>query len=239
MTTQVSARNLVLPRPASGADFKPAVRVHQSLTAAAEKRTLIWLAERAPRWVNSDHLTVLGFAAQFFAGVCYALARRNHYMLLLGIVFIALNWLGDSLDGTLARVRQQQRPRYGFYVDHMVDAFGAIFLMIGLAISGYIHWPVAIAMLLGFLLLSIESYLATYTLGRFHMSQGLFGPTEIRILLVIGNVALLRNPYATILGHRYLLFDVGGVIAAAGMLAMAVVTTIRHTKQLYMEERLV
>jgi phosphatidylglycerophosphate synthase len=219
-------------------EFKPAARIHRSITAAAEKRALIWMAERAPSWVNSDHLTLLGFVAQFGAGACYALARWNRYMLLVSIAFIALNWLGDSLDGTLARVRQQQRPRYGFYVDHMVDAFGAIFLMGGLALSGYLHWLVAVAMLVGFMLLSMESYLATYTLGRFEMSQGLFGPTEIRILLVIGNLALLRNPYCTLFGERYLLFDVGGVIAAAGMLVMAIVTTVRHTKQLYLEEKL-
>src|SRR4051812_1569365 len=97
--------------------FKPAARIHLSITAAAEKRVLIWMAEHAPQWVNSDHLTLLGLLAQFCAGVCYALARWNRYMLLISIIFIALNWLGDSLDGTLARVRQQQRPRYGFYVD--------------------------------------------------------------------------------------------------------------------------
>jgi phosphatidylglycerophosphate synthase len=149
-----------------------------------------------------------------------------------------LNWLGDSLDGTLARVRQQQRPRYGFYVDHMVDVLESVALMCGLGFSGLAHWPVAIAMLIGFLLLSSESYLATYTLSRFKMSQGLFGPTEIRILLIIGNLALLHSPYSDLFGHRYLLFDVGGVIAAVGMFVMVLVTTVRHTVQLYREEAL-
>jgi phosphatidylglycerophosphate synthase len=151
-------------------------------------------------------------------------------------VCIALNWLGDSLDGTLARVRQQQRPRYGFYVDHMVDVLGSVALMCGLGLSGLTHWPVAIAMLIGFLLLSSESYLATYTLSQFKMSQGIFGPTEIRILLIIGNLALLHSPYSNLFGHRYLLFDVGGVIAAIGMATMVVATTARHTAQLYREE---
>src|ERR1019366_3622376 len=129
-------------------------------------------------------------------------ARFDRRALWLVIVCIALNWLGDSLDGTLARVRQQQRPRYGFYVDHMVDVFGSIALMCGLGCSGLAHWPIAIAMLLGFMLLASESFLATHTLGWFQMSQGIFGPTEIRILLIIGNLALLRNPYATLLGHK-------------------------------------
>ncbi len=203
-----------------------------------EKRVLVWMAERAPEWVSSDGLTLLGLGAQIGAGICYALARYDRRALLLVIVCVVLNWLGDSLDGTLARVRRQQRPRYGFYVDHMVDVFGSVALMCGLACSGLLHWQTAIAMLMAFLLLSSESYLATYTLSRFELSQGLFGPTEIRILLIAGNVALLRSPYSTLFGHRMLLFDVGGTIAAVGMFAMAVIVTVRHTAQLYREEPL-
>ena len=142
------------------------------------------------------------------------------------------------MDGTLARVRCQQRPRYGFYVDHMVDMFGAVALMGGLGYSGFLHWPTAAAMLIAFLLLSGESYLATHTLSRFQLSQGIFGPTEIRILLIIGNLALLRSPYATLFGQRLLLFDVGGTIAAACMFAVAIIVTARHTAQLYRQEPL-
>jgi phosphatidylglycerophosphate synthase len=216
----------------------PALRVNQALTASLEKRALQWMASRAPRWLTSDQLTALGLSAQIAAGVSYALSRTHRYALLLVVLCIALNWLGDSLDGTLARVRCQQRPRYGFYVDHMVDIFGAAALMGGLALSGYLHWRTATAMLVAFLLLSAESYLATYTLSRFELSQGLFGPTEIRILLIVGTLALLRNPYATLFGHRMLLFDVGGAIATVCMVATAVVLTVRHTAQLYHEEPL-
>jgi phosphatidylglycerophosphate synthase len=212
--------------------------VNRSLTASVEKRALLWMAERAPHWVTSDQLTVLGLSAQIGAGAFYAVARTNRYALLLVVVCVALNWLGDSLDGTLARVRQQQRPRYGFYVDHMVDLFGAVALMTGLGCSGLVHWPTAVAMLVAFLLLSSESYLATYTLDCFEMSQGFLGPTEIRILLIAGSLALLRSPYATIFGHRFLLFDVGGVIASAGMFAMAIAITVRHTAELYRQEPL-
>ncbi len=218
--------------------FAPARRVNQALTARLEKRALQWMAERAPQWLSSDQLTVLGLAAQVGAGVCYGLARANRLTLLGVIVCVVLNWLGDSLDGTLARVRRQQRPRYGFYVDHMVDIFGSVALMCGLGVSGLLHWQTAIAMLVAFLLLSSESYLATYTLSRFELSQGFFGPTEIRILLIAGTVALLRSPYATLFGHRMLLFDLGGVIAATGMFAMAILVTLRHTAQLYREEPL-
>jgi phosphatidylglycerophosphate synthase len=166
------------------------------------------------------------------------MATRTRYALIGVVICIVLNWFGDSLDGTLARVRNQQRPRYGFYVDHMCDAFGTIALMVGLALSGFLHWQVAIAMLLSFLLLAIESYLATYTLGSFKLSQGLFGPTEIRILLVIGTIRLMFSPYSELFGRRYLLFDVGGVIATIGMAIMAVFTTIKHTRELYRAEPL-
>lgn len=224
--------------PPAMSEFTSAARINASLTASIETRALHWLAARAPRWVTSDKLTTLGFAAQIAAGACYALSRFDRRALLLVIVCLLLNWLGDSLDGTLARVRQQQRPRYGFYVDHVVDIFGASALMTGLGCSGMLHWQTAAAMLVAFLLLSSESYLATYTLGRFQLSQGLFGPTEIRILLAIGNLALLRSPYATVFGHRLLLFDLGGGIACIIMLAMAVFTAVRHTMELYRLERL-
>ena len=218
--------------------FLPALRLNQALTASLERRALTWMASRAPRWLTSDQLTVLGLSAQIGAGTAYALSRYNRYYLLLVILCLILNWFGDSMDGTLARVRCRQRPRYGFYVDHMVDIFGSVALMCGLGISGFLHWQTAMAMLIAFLMLAGESYLATYTLSRFQLSQGIFGPTELRILLIIGNLALLRSPYATIFGHRMLLFDLGGTIAAVCMFATAIRITVRHTAELYREEPL-
>jgi archaetidylinositol phosphate synthase len=218
--------------------FTTARRINRALTASVERRALQWMAARAPGWVSSDQLTLLGFGAQIGAGIGYALSWHNRYFLLLVIVCLVLNWFGDSMDGTLARVRCQTRPRYGFYVDHMVDIFGSVALMCGLGFSGFVHWQTAIAMLIAFLLLASESYLATYTLSCFQLSQGLFGPTEIRLLLVLGNLALLRSPYSTLFGHRMLLFDLGGAIAAVCMFATAIVLTVRHTAQLYHEEPL-
>jgi len=223
-------------RPAK-AGFKPANRIHASLTAATEKRALIWMAHRTLAWINSDHLTALGLFAQLGAGLGYALARWNRWALLGVIACLAINWLGDSLDGTLARVRNQQRPRYGFYVDHMVDSFGSLFLMGGLALSGYMHPAIAIGLLIAFLLLSIQSYLATYTIGEFHLSLWRFGPTELRILLAVGNLALLRNPMAHFMGHGpYRLFDIGGTIGLAGMSIMLIWVTAANTLRLYREE---
>jgi archaetidylinositol phosphate synthase len=220
------------------AAFESARRVNDALTARMEKRALFWMAERAPRWVSSDQLTVLGLCAQIGAGVCFALSRNDRRFLLAVIACLALNWLGDSLDGTLARVRRQERPRYGFYVDHIVDILGAVALMCGLGWSGLLHQAMAMAMLIAFLVLSSESYLATYTLKRFELSQGIFGPTEIRILLAMGCLAALRGPYATVLGHKVLLFDLGGAIATAGMAGITLAVTARHTFQLYRQETL-
>ena len=220
------------------AHYTPEVRINHSLTAVLEKRALIWMAHRAPGWVTSDQLTGLGLLAQVDAGVCYAFAARDRRLLLVGILCIAANWLGDSLDGTLARVRNQQRPRYGFYVDHMADLFGSLALMGGLALSGFLHPATASLMLVAFLLLSGESYLATHTVGRFHLSQGVFGPTEIRLLLCLGNLVLLHSPWCTVAGHPWLLFDLGGIIASAGMFAMAMFSTLRHAGELSRQEPL-
>ena len=216
--------------------FKPAERAHASFLAAAEKRTLIWIAERLPPWVNSDHLTALGFIALLGAGACYWWSTTNPPMLIAVIVLLAINWFGDSLDGTLARVRNNQRPRYGFYIDHILDALGMSALMGGLILSGYISPAIAAAFLIVYLLLSIEIYLATYSIGKFQLSHWNFGPTELRILLVIGNLFLLRNPYANIAGNKYLLFDIGFLIGTIGVGLVLLQAVIAHTRQLYQEE---
>lgn len=212
-------------------------RVQESWVARPEKKALVWLAIRTPPWIGPDHLTLLGLAAQIGAGLCYALARWNKYALLGAILFLALNWLGDSLDGTLARVRQRLRPRYGFYVDHMVDTFGALALMGGLALSGYMQPWIAMGLLVAFMTLSIQSYLATHALGEFRLSFWRFGPTELRILLAVGNLALLWKPRVHLLGGEFRLFDVGGVIGMAGMALMLVCFTLQNTLRLYREER--
>lgn len=219
--------------------FKDATRVLTSILSPLEKRCLIWLAQRMPARVNSDHLTGLALIAMLGAGVAYWFASLNPWMGLMVVnVCLALNWFGDSLDGTLARVRQHQRPRYGFYVDHIVDAFGILFLVGGMALSGYMSPLVALGLLAAYFMLSIEVYLATYSLGTFTITYFKVGPTELRILLAIGNLALLVHPMATIVGRQYQLFDVGGVVAIIGLMVTLVVSTIRHTRELYRAEPL-
>lgn len=220
-------------------DSQEAVRAQVSFLAPVEKQLLIWMARRTPGWIGSDHLTALGLAAMLGAGLSYWYARWNSAGLWLVILCLAVNWLGDSLDGTLARVRNRQRPRYGFYVDHVVDAFGTLFLMAGLGLSGYMAHGVAIGLLVAYFMLSIEVYLATYAIGVFHLSFWKFSPTELRILLMAGNVALLCGRHtARLLGHSYRLFDVGGVVGIAGMALMLLWAVVRHTAHLYRAERL-
>jgi archaetidylinositol phosphate synthase len=223
---------------ATAIHFQEAQRVQESVTAAAERKALAWLAARLPAWVNSDHLTLLGFSAMFFAGASYTIARWNRAGLILATIFLALNWFGDSLDGTLARLRNRQRPRYGFYVDHMMDTFGGLFLMGGLAASGFVDWRIALGMFVAFLMLSVQVYLATHTLGKFQLSFAKFGPTEIRILLAIGNVALWLRPDSRVLGSPFRVFDVAGVIAIAGMAGMLVASAVFNTVKLYRAETL-
>jgi phosphatidylglycerophosphate synthase len=217
--------------------FQEAVRLHHAVTAKAEKQLLVAIAERMPRWINSDHLTALGFFALIGAGGCYAFASVSDAGLWVAIICLAVNWLGDSLDGTVARVRNQQRPRYGFYVDHICDALGTVALVCGIAASGYLSWPIAAAVLVSYLTLCIEVYLATYAVREFRISFAGFGPTELRIILALGNLALLAGfrTGATPFG-RFAIFDIGGVIATIGIAALLFVTIIRHTVQLYREE---
>ncbi len=218
--------------------FKDAAREQTSVLAPIERAILRGLARRIPAWINSDHLSVLGLVAMVMAGVCYAASGENPQMLHLVNVCIFLNWFGDSLDGTLARYRDRQRPRYGFYVDHIIDTFGTMFLIYGLALSGFMSERVAAALLIVFLMLAINSYLAAYALGVFKISHWKLGPTEIRLVLCIGNLYLIHSSHTHIFGHRFLLFDVGGLVSIIGMASMLVFSSIKTTHTLYQLERL-
>ena len=201
----------------AAAGFREASR-ELGITGSIEKRALLWLAARVPARVGSDHLTALGFAATLGAALLYAASPSRPWLVLLVNVALLVNWYGDSLDGTLARVRQRSRPRYGFYVDHLVDSIGAAALVLGIVSSGLMTPGVGAALLVAYLILSIETYLATYTLARFKIAHGGFGGTELRIALALVNVAVYLWPGPLPLGWR--LFDVAGV-GTAIVLAVA------------------
>jgi len=211
------------------------VREHTSVLAEAEKRLLIRMAGGLPRWVNSDHLTTLGAVAMAGVGACF---WAGGAALLLVIPLLALNWFGDSLDGTLARVRNQQRPRYGYYVDHVLDAVGFACLFGGLMLGGHMSLPLGLAFLAAYYLLVVEISLATHARGTFKLAFLKVGPTELRILLAMGTLQLMRADALIILGHKWLLFDVGGAVAIAGFLLAFMVGAIRNGVALYRQERL-
>ena len=212
------------------------VREHRSILAASEKRLLIFIAERLPGAINSDHLTTLALAAMGMAGAAFVAARWDPRALWLVVIALALNWFGDSLDGTLARVRRAERPRYGFYVDHVLDIAGTTLLFGGLACSPFMTPAIALALLIAYLLVAGEVFLATAVQGVFRMSVGGIGPTELRIILAAGAIALLRDPHVSIGPLTVRLFDVGGAVAAAGLLAAFAVAVVKNTRALAVAE---
>lgn len=222
----------------STVEFAEAARVATNPLAGIERRCLIWMAGRLPRWITSDGLTALALAAMALTGVSYALSPQYPGALLLAVAGLGLNWFGDSLDGTVARVRRQQRPRYGFYVDHVVDCFGVLFVLAGLAWSGHMTPFVAMALLIAYFMLSIEIYLATYCLTVFRLSFWGVGPTELRLVLAAGTLALLSDPKVQVLGELFRLFDVGGAVATVGILVTLLVSVARNVRILYHAEPL-
>jgi phosphatidylglycerophosphate synthase len=212
-------------------------REHRSFLAALEKRALIAIAQRLPAGIHSDHLTALALLAMAMAGAGYALARWDVRFLWVVVGALALNWFGDSLDGTLARVRKVERPRYGFYVDHVLDIVGATLLFGGLAASGFMAPVLALGLLIAYLLVAGEAFLATAVRGVFRMSFSGVGPTELRILLAIGTIALFGDPHVGLgaLG-TWRLFDFGGLMAIAGMAVALTVNVVRNATGLAREE---
>ena len=214
------------------------VRQNTSVLAAAEKRALIWMAERLPRWINSDHLSALGLTAMAGAGVSFWLTATNPILgASLVVVCLLLNWFGDSLDGTVARVRDQQRPRYGYYIDHVIDLTGTALLFAGLSASGYMSPLIAVLVVAAYYLVSAETFLATHSRGVFKMAFIGVGPTELRILLAAGALALIENAWVTPFGIPPVrLWDLGGVIGALGMIGAFIVSSARNARVLYLEE---
>jgi phosphatidylglycerophosphate synthase len=214
-------------------------RDHRSLTAAVEKRALIWMAERLPSWINSDHLSALGLGAIVAAGASFAVMAHTPWAAAGVIASLIINWFGDSLDGTVARVRGHQRPRYGYYVDHLIDIAGTAALLTGIAASGLMHPSLAFGLLAVYLLVAAETYLATHAAGVFRMSFLGFGPTELRLVLMAGAIKAAITPIVTVAGLMTVrLFDIGGIVAIAGLAIAFIVSGLRNTRALYAAEPL-
>ena len=164
------------------------------LLASLERPALLWLAARVPRTIRSNHLTALGTIGAAAAGVAYALTRYDPRWLWVASAMLIVNWLGDSLDGTLARVRNTQRPKYGYYLDHVVDAFSTTVIGLGIGLSPYVDLAIALGLVIVYLALSINVYLESSVFGVFKISYGRIGPTEVRLLLIFLNTLLLLFP---------------------------------------------
>jgi phosphatidylglycerophosphate synthase len=215
------------------------IREHRSLLASAEKRLLIAIAHRLPDSIHSDHLTALALLSMLAAGLAFAAIPWTPWAAASVVVLLALNWFGDSLDGTLARVRRCQRPRYGYYVDHVIDLAGTAALLTGIALSGLMTPALALALLAAYLMVSAESYLGTHARGMFRMSFAGFGPTELRIVLAMGAIKVATRPVVEVAGQQALLFDIGGVVAIAGLAIVFVASALRNSVALYRAEPLV
>ena len=217
--------------------YREARREQGAWTTRLEKRVLAWLARAMPDVVGPDHLTVLGFAGMLLTGAAYALSGRNPLFLHAANLGLLVNWFGDSLDGTLARHRGRLRPRYGYYVDHGIDAFGATAVLGGLAASRLMAPGIAACLLVTYLLFSVHLYLQTHVLGRFRMSVAGVGGTELRMALAVMNLAALAWPVLQVGGATVRLLDAVGALGAVGLAVALVASVASTTRELYRLER--
>ena len=162
-------------------------RVNQSLLSRIERTTLTWLSKKMPLWVTPDMLTFFGFLGTLLIGVSYYLTNHSPAFLWLASLGLVINWFGDSLDGTLARFRKIERPKYGYFIDHAIDGIGEVIIMVGIGLSPYVDFRIAMIALVGYLLLANLVYILTYIRNEFRISYIGLGPTEVRMILIITN----------------------------------------------------
>ncbi len=218
----------------AGTDAVQARREPNFLLAGPERRLLRWIAARLPRWVLPDDLTALGVLSAFAIGAAYQLSNQSLDWLWVASLLLIVHWLGDSLDGTLARVRRIERPTYGYYLDHLVDAVSTAAIGIGLGLSPFMLLSVGTLVVVAYLILSINVYLESFAFGRFSIGYGLIGPTELRLILIALNTALaLHLGLDFSLGHLQMtVFDLIGLMIAATMVALLGARVVRNLRQL-------
>lgn len=208
--------------------MKQAVRIQTSVLNALEKKALVAMAKRTPRWISSDNMTFLGFVGAVVIAIGYILSDRNINFLWLASAGLFINWIGDSMDGTLARVRKEERPVYGFFVDHMMDGINETIMLVGIGLSSLVDFRLAMLVLVFYLLLSIYVYISTYLKAEFRLTFAKMGPTELRLIVLIINTLFIYCPslreFALDINFRQNLYrlhalDVAAIIIA-GLLAI-------------------
>ena len=211
-----------------------APRDKQFLLARHEARVLEWIARRLPNWVMPDHLTALGVVAAVGIAAAYLLSNGDSVWLWAASGLLVVHWLGDSLDGTLARVRKIERPKYGYYLDHLVDAIATALIGLGLGLSPYMLLSVGLVIVIAYLVLSINTYLETYAFGVFTLGYGRVGPTEVRILLIGLNtlLALGIGLGFHVAGLGLTVLDLIGLAVAGVMLTTLIARAVRNLRVL-------
>ncbi len=217
-------------------------RIQTSILNAAEKKVLIWLAKRQPQWVTSDMLTYIGLGGAFVCALGYILANKNLQYLWISSLGFVINWYGDSLDGTIARVRNTQRPVYGFFIDHTLDAITICIICIGAGLSPIFRLDIALLVLAGYLVLSIYTYIGTILKGEFRLTYGSFGPTEFRLVIILLNTLIMYTPWVKIsyhfYGYEFGIFDIAGMVIVVILFSMLLMQFVKDRNLLAKQDPL-
>jgi len=215
-------------------DIKKHKRINDILLGPIERPALQWFAAHMPDWVMPDHLTLLGTLGAILIFISYWLTNFDPAFLWLASVGFFINWFGDSLDGTLARYREIQRPKYGFFVDHIVDAFNEALIFLGFGLSPYIRFEIASLLFIGYLMMSVLVYVRTCVKGEFVISYAGLGPTEMRVLAIIANILLyfFGNPSLTVAGVAFSVFDLVGFTIALALFAVFIISSYSQAREL-------
>jgi archaetidylinositol phosphate synthase len=215
-------------------DMKSHKRVNDILLGPLERPALRWLAAHMPAWVNPDILTGVGILGSVVIFFSYWLTNVNPNFLWLASLGLVINWFGDSLDGTLARYRKIERPKYGFFVDHTVDSMSTLLVVFGLGLSPYVKFEIACLALISYLLMSVLVYIRTYVEGVFKISYGRFGPTEVRLVIIMANMVIyfVGNPVVRLWFGAVSIYDLIAGIVAALLAVIFVLSTIKQAREL-------
>lgn len=213
-----------------------AVRIQTSILNGVEKQALVWLAKRQPGWVTSDLLTYIGVLGAFICGLGFALSGLDIRWLWLSSAGLVINWYGDSLDGTLARVRNTQRPKYGFFIDHSVDAITITMMCVGAGFSPLLRLDLALCVLVGYLILSIYTYVCTIVTNQMRLTYGKLGPTEFRLIIIICNTLFIYTPWSglqfMVAGISLSLFDIIAIAVVVIIAILWLVQWLRDRREL-------
>jgi phosphatidylglycerophosphate synthase len=214
-------------------------RTNDILLGPLERPALHWLAAHMPAWVTPDTLTVIGVLGGVIVAAGYALTNYSPWFLWLASFGFVINWFGDSLDGSLARYRDIQRPRYGFFIDHTVDALIETLIVLSMGLSPYIRFDLAALVLIGYLLLSVFIYITMLVTNEFRLSYGKFGPTEVRVIAILANALIffIGNPTLQLPVGDLSVYDLLVVIVAFALLAIYVTQMMIKGRQLAREDQ--